>query len=187
MRSGPTSSTWGHVRLFSPWRYMIDAAARALLDRGRHWEEPDLDVISRPAASSSSATWPRSPRCRRCDRGCDSTARVVQVTRDGFDKMKTEGREERPFVLTVQTPRRERGAMLAKAVIDASGTTATPNPLGAAGVPAIGERALRRPHLLRHPRRARRRSRALRRPARPGRRQRPLRLQRLLDLVDLAG
>jgi hypothetical protein len=32
--------------------------------------------------------------------------------------------------------------VLAKAVIDASGTTSTPNPLGAAGVPAIGERQL---------------------------------------------
>ena len=32
--------------------------------------------------------------------------------------------------------------VLAKAVIDASGTMATPNPLGAAGVPAIGERQL---------------------------------------------
>ncbi|WP_245472937.1 FAD-dependent oxidoreductase, partial [Mesorhizobium sp. M7A.F.Ca.MR.148.00.0.0] len=31
---------WGHVRVFSPWEYNIDAAARALLDRSG-WTAPD--------------------------------------------------------------------------------------------------------------------------------------------------
>ncbi len=55
--------------------------------------------------------------------------------------MKTEGREDAPFQVTVQTEHGEE-AVLVKAVVDASGTSRTPNPLGAAGVPAIGERAL---------------------------------------------
>jgi thioredoxin reductase len=67
-------------------------------------------------------------------------ARVTQVTRDGFDKMKTDGREDAPFALTVQGLDGSQERVLARAVIDASGTTATPNPLGAAGVAAIGER-----------------------------------------------
>src|SRR6186713_97776 len=43
---GPAASVrqWGHVRLFSPWRYNIDGAARRLLaDAG--WVEPDADVL----------------------------------------------------------------------------------------------------------------------------------------------
>lgn len=30
---------WAHVRMFSPWRYNVDAAARALLD-GSGWQAP---------------------------------------------------------------------------------------------------------------------------------------------------
>src|SRR3712207_994754 len=56
--------------------------------------------------------------------------------------MKTGGREDAPFVLTVQRPGGSEERVLVRAVIDASGTTATPNPLGTAGVPAIGERQL---------------------------------------------
>jgi hypothetical protein len=68
-------------------------------------------------------------------------SRVVGVARDGFDKMITEGREAAPFVLTVESAH-GREQVLVKALIDAAGTTATPNPLGAAGIPAIGERSV---------------------------------------------
>src|SRR5690348_13884535 len=43
---GPAAAVreWGHVRLFSPWRYNIDHAARRLLvDAG--WVEPDPDRL----------------------------------------------------------------------------------------------------------------------------------------------
>src|SRR3954453_18305330 len=35
-------ASWGHVRLFSPWRYSVDAAAPRLLERDG-WIEPDGD------------------------------------------------------------------------------------------------------------------------------------------------
>ena len=34
---------WGHVRLFSPWRFNVDDAARALLKR-HGWQEPPADA-----------------------------------------------------------------------------------------------------------------------------------------------
>ena len=69
--------------------------------------------------------------------------RVVAVSRQGIDKMKTPGRAEAPFVLRLQTANGEEQDVLARAVIDASGTYETTNPLGANGVPALGEQALR--------------------------------------------
>ncbi len=69
--------------------------------------------------------------------------RVVAVSRQGIDKMKTPGREQASFVLRLQTANGDEQDVLARAVIDASGTYETPNPLGANGVPALGERALR--------------------------------------------
>ncbi len=67
-------------------------------------------------------------------------ARVVAVTRHGVDKLKDAGREDAPFELVVEEHGEER-RYLAAAVIDASGTWTRPNPLGAGGVAAQGERA----------------------------------------------
>ena len=55
--------------------------------------------------------------------------------------MKTDGRENAPFVLTIRTADGGEDTFLAKAVVDASGTIERPNPLGAGGTPAIGELA----------------------------------------------
>ena len=65
---------------------------------------------------------------------------MVGVTRAGIDKLKDEGREDAPFELVVDEQGTER-RYLADAVIDASGTWTRPNPLGAGGLPAAGERA----------------------------------------------
>jgi thioredoxin reductase len=65
--------------------------------------------------------------------------RVVAVTRRGYDKVKTAGREDAPFELVVLTPFGTTERVLARAVIDASGTWRSPNPMGAGGVAAEGE------------------------------------------------
>src|SRR5918998_3256488 len=43
--AGSNILEWGHVRLFSPWRYMVDAPARELLIRSGDWGEPDPDAF----------------------------------------------------------------------------------------------------------------------------------------------
>src|SRR5262249_4796827 len=68
-------------------------------------------------------------------------ARVTAISRYGLDKVVSRGREERPFILSVATAIGSRRD-LARAVIDASGTWSTPNPLGASGLPAEGETEL---------------------------------------------
>src|SRR5699024_11359058 len=35
---------WGHIGLFSPWKYNIDQAARTLLE-STDWQEPDGDYL----------------------------------------------------------------------------------------------------------------------------------------------
>jgi 2-polyprenyl-6-methoxyphenol hydroxylase-like FAD-dependent oxidoreductase len=74
---GPAATVraWGHVRLFSPWRYNVDpAAAKLLADAG--WVRPDDDrlptgaeladeylrpLADLPALARTSATAPGSP------------------------------------------------------------------------------------------------------------------------------
>lgn len=138
--AGASVRAWGHVRFFSPWRYSVDRAAVDLLSQDG-WEAPDPETYPTGADLVSRYLQPLanlpvlSSRIRL-------NAEVIAVTRDGFDKMKTPGRDTAPFLVTVRTPGGEEENILARAVIDASGTWTRPNPLGASGRPAIGEHAL---------------------------------------------
>jgi len=126
-----------HVRLFSPWRYNVDRAARQLLDAAGWQAPPDEelptagDVIDRYLAPL--AAIPAIASALRL------SSRVESVAREGFDKVKTKGREQAPFVLRVRTAGGIEEHRV-QAVLDATGTWGTPNPLGANGLPAIGER-----------------------------------------------
>ncbi|HEY8655582.1 MAG TPA: NAD(P)-binding domain-containing protein [Candidatus Limnocylindria bacterium] len=136
--AGAAVKAWGHVRVFSPWRYDIAPAARALLDR-EGWIAPDPEAFptGHDLVASYLAPLAAVPQLRDAIR---TGHRVRGVTREGFDKLRTAGRDAAPFVLDIETadgPRR----ILARAVVDASGTTGTPNPLGAGGTPAAGEAA----------------------------------------------
>jgi thioredoxin reductase len=127
---------WGHVQVFSPWRYNVDPVARGMLEAAG-WKEPDPDALPTGADLVASylrplASLPQiAPHVRL-------GARVVAVARAGHDKMKTAGREAASFELRVCVAAGEE-TVLADAVIDASGTYGVPNPLGASGLPAIGE------------------------------------------------
>ncbi len=64
--------------------------------------------------------------------------RVLAVTKSGADALKTKGRTASPFLVRIAGPNGEQD-ILARAVIDASGTYETPNWMGASGIPALGE------------------------------------------------
>jgi hypothetical protein len=132
--------SYRHVRLFSPWRYNVDREALRLL-KATGWAEPPAEVLP-TAGEIIDGYLAALARLPAIAAGLRFGARVVQVTRAGFDKVKTRGREAAPFVVRVET---ERGMEdhLAFAVIDAAGTWGSANPLGANGVPAIGEENLR--------------------------------------------
>ena len=155
---GAAIRQWSHVRLFSPWQYTVDAAARTLL-LAAGWDEPEAtdlptggEIVSRylePLAHLPQI----APHLRL-------GARVTAVTRQGLDKVTTPGRSRRPFDLRWVDADGNEQSTLVRAVIDASGTWGQPNPMGIDGLPIPGEAAGARVHRLRHPRCARRRARA---------------------------
>ncbi len=63
---------------------------------------------------------------------------MVAVTREGMDRTRTAGREKAPFLLRLQTADGDFVDLTGRAVIDASGTYSTPNPLGSSGLDPIG-------------------------------------------------
>ena len=136
---GANMRQWGHVRLFSPWSYVVDKASAVLLEE-IGWERPDAndyptgrDIVER-YLEPLAATPQLASRIRL-------GSRVVAVARLDRDKMKTEGRESTPFLVRVLKADGSEEEVLARAVIDASGTWHQPNPMGASGVPAMGESA----------------------------------------------
>jgi thioredoxin reductase len=75
-------------------------------------------------------------------------ARVIGVGRKGRDLSVDADRESQPFVLQVRRTDGQEERIEAAAVIDASGTWGIPNPAGAEGLPALGERAANEAGLL---------------------------------------
>ncbi|MFF3669906.1 FAD-dependent oxidoreductase [Microtetraspora malaysiensis] len=132
---GPAASVrqWGHVRLFSPWRYNTDAAARRLLDAAG-WSPPDPEELPTGAELADRYIQPLAelpaiaPHVRY-------RARVVAISRVDVDRLRTAGRDATPYAVRLQ----DGTEITAQAIIDASGTWRTPNVLGANGLPAHGE------------------------------------------------
>ncbi|MEQ1939511.1 NAD(P)-binding protein [Mesorhizobium sp. CN5-321] len=133
---GANMRDWGHVRVFTPWRYCVDPAAMTLLER-QGWRLPEPDVFPTGGESVTKYLEPLAATPELAG-VIETGARVVAISRLGLDKVVSRGREERPFVLSIKTATGSRRD-LARAVIDASGTWANPNPLGASGLPADGE------------------------------------------------
>lgn len=130
---GHAVRAWGHVPMFSNWRYNIDRAAALRLE-GTGWQEPDpesyptgadlIEAYLEPLGNSL-APWLRLGR------------RVVAVSREGIDKVKDLGREATRFLIETEGASGHEWHR-AEAVIDATGTWFQPNP-GGAGRPVPGE------------------------------------------------
>ncbi len=131
---GAAIAEWGHVTFFSPWRYVVDDGARRLLEAtGWSIPDPDRDPTGRELIDNYLAPLAAHPAIAPHLR---LGARVVSVTRQGMDRVPSEGREQRPFEIVTVGADGDEIRYLARAIIDASGTWERPNPAGASGVPA---------------------------------------------------
>lgn len=137
--AGHSVRQWGHVRMFSPWEYNIDKAAERLLVASG-WNAPDPKAY--PTGSDLLARYIEPLATRTpLKQHIKTSARVTAISRVGFDKVKTKGRDAAPFQIRYQNGKGPE-IMKADAVIDVSGTWFAPNPAGANGLPALGEREL---------------------------------------------
>lgn len=136
--AGAAVASWGHVRLFSPWRYGVDAAARRLLEP-TGWVEPEPDELPTGAELVTRYLAPLAAVPAVAARLRTGT-RVIAVARDGADKTRSLGRTRRGYRVRTVDAGGHVEDVLARAVIDASGTFSTSNPVGVSGLPAAGER-----------------------------------------------
>lgn len=129
-------SEWAHVRLFSPWTELVDQAAARLLEP-TGWTAPTQGY-------PTGGEWISGYLGPLADLLADRVrydARVTGVSRKGRDRLVDSGRSEQPFTVHIASTDGAESRIDARAVIDASGTWTQPNPAGADGLPAFGERA----------------------------------------------
>jgi thioredoxin reductase len=127
---------WGHVQLFSPWEYNIDRAAQRLLAK-IGWNSPEPDRYPTGAELVERYLEPLATKTALAAH-IHTSSHVTDISRAGFDKLKSKGREAAPFEIRYQNGQGPK-LVRADAVIDASGTWQSPNPAGANGLYAIGE------------------------------------------------
>jgi thioredoxin reductase len=134
-RAGAAVAEWHHVRLFSRWPELVAPAAGRLLAAGG-WQRPA--VAAYPTGEEWAARYLR-PLAEALGDRVRFGAEVVGVARRGRDRVVDAGRGSEP--LTVHVRRADGGEerITAGAVVDASGTWGSPNPLGGDGLPALGE------------------------------------------------
>ncbi|MEV6742549.1 NAD(P)-binding domain-containing protein [Streptomyces sp. NPDC051104] len=136
-RAGAAVREWSHVRLFSTWGEVVDPAAEKLL-APTGWTRPD------PATYPSGGDWADlylQPLADVLGDRVRYRARVSGVSRAGRDRIVDADRNQQPFVVHFAHADGREERVFARAVIDASGTWATPSPAGGSGLAALGEKA----------------------------------------------
>ena len=134
--AGAAVNEWGHVRLFSMWRDLVDPAAEKLLT-ATGWQRPDDE------GCPTGREWIDSylvPLADALGERVRFGSEVTGMSRLGRDRIVDAAREEQPSAVRVRT-RGSEERILARAVVDASGTWGSPNPVGSDGLPALGEEA----------------------------------------------
>lgn len=126
---------WGHIRLFSPWRHLIDPVSKRILAE-TGWEEPAADALPTGAELVRDFLIPLADLPAIAARTRLGVT-VTDVSREGMDRTRTKGRVQAPFLLRVSTADGVE-ELTARAVIDASGTYRTPNSLGSSGLDPLG-------------------------------------------------
>ena len=134
---GANIAQWRHVRLFSPWCLALDPVSVRLLGQAG-WTGPDPDALPTGADLLEHYLQPLAALPALASRIRLNTT-VVAVARQDLDKVRSPGRDQLPFLVRVRDRDGRLADLQARAVLDASGTWTQPNPLGASGLPALGE------------------------------------------------
>ncbi|WP_344090519.1 NAD(P)-binding domain-containing protein [Microbacterium deminutum] len=127
---------WGHTRLFSPWKHLVDPSSRRLLEE-RGWQLPDPDRAPTGAEVVELYVAPLA-QVEEIGSRLRLGVEVIGVTREGMDRTRSHGRTGTPFAVRIRTSSGDVEDVSARAVIDASGTYLSPNSLSSSGLELLG-------------------------------------------------
>ena len=134
---GAAMLEWGHVRVFTPWKYIVDASVEQLLN-ATDWQYPEkeamptgLEIVEQYLHVAATQTPLASTIIYH--------AEVSDVTKTDLSKSSSQGRDEASYTVRYNDATGQVQQLEADAVIDASGTWHSPNPIGLDGLPVPGE------------------------------------------------
>ncbi|CAM5215806.1 Thioredoxin reductase OS=Ureibacillus acetophenoni OX=614649 GN=SAMN05877842_106157 PE=4 SV=1 [Ureibacillus acetophenoni] len=128
---GANIRTWGHVRLFSPWKYNIDQSAKHLLLQ-TDWQEPNEEIVPTGNELIDQYLIPLA-NLEMIKPFINTNHEIIAITLKLNDKMKSKNRDSQSFYLYVQSEG-EIKTVEVRAVLDATGTWGNPNPAQGNGV-----------------------------------------------------
>jgi len=137
---GGTFQQTPHVNLFSQWRYSVDGDVLKWLRTNDSWVAPNSDIepTGKEFVAQYLKPFSELPKVKAC---IHLQTEVLSVSRKGCHKCVSYGRAEAPFVVrTVENGKIHEYEV--DAVIDASGVSKSPNPIGINGLPVPGEKEL---------------------------------------------
>ncbi|PTR38980.1 pyridine nucleotide-disulfide oxidoreductase [Rhodococcus sp. OK611] len=135
--AGSAVAQWNHVRLFSQWSELVDPAARRLLEE-TGWTAPEAETFPTGRQWASAYLVPLAAALGDVVK---LNTEVLGVARRGRDRVVDAGCDGEPLSVHIRRADGSEDRVLASAVIDATGTWGSPNPLGGEGLPALGEHA----------------------------------------------
>jgi len=128
--------SWGHIRLFSPWRHLVDPASERLL-AATSWTRPPGDSLPTGNELVDEYLAPLAELAAIAEH-THTGVEVLAVSREGMDRTRTAGRAAAPFLLRLRDGDGVVSDAVFRAVIDASGTYRTPNSLASSGLDPLG-------------------------------------------------
>lgn len=129
--------SWGHIRLFSPWKHLIDPAARRLLEEDG-WTAPRYQDKAPTGKELVEQYLVPLAALDSIASHIVTGTRVDAVTRQGMDRTRSTGRAETPFALRITAADGSISEVTSRAVIDTSGTYLNTNSLGSNGLDPLG-------------------------------------------------
>lgn len=136
--AGAAMSQWGHVEVFTPWKYVFDKQVKGLLDASG-WNQPNPDAMPTGQQIVDEYLIPAANTPELLN-AIHYGSEVIAFTKKGLSKSASEGRDKADYKVHVKRPDGQHRIYEASAVIDASGTWSAPNPIGLDGLPVGGER-----------------------------------------------
>ncbi|MEM9220637.1 MAG: NAD(P)-binding domain-containing protein [Cyanobacteria bacterium P01_F01_bin.150] len=134
---GHSMLEWGHVNVFTSWKNVVDKAVIALL-KNANWQMPDEDSLPTGREIVEQYLKPAAT-ITELKNAIIYNAEVVGVSKQAHSKSSSTARDEVNFTVHYKTPDGAHHVLHSEAVIDASGTWYTPNPIGLDGLPVPGE------------------------------------------------
>lgn len=136
--AGAAMAEWGHVQVFTPWKYLVDKAVQPLLEQ-TGWQFPDKESLATGQEIVDRYLIPAA-QTPELIQTITYNAEVIAVAKTNLSKHASNDRDQASYTVHFRTAEGDYHRVEADAVIDASGTWDNPNPIGLDGLPVPGER-----------------------------------------------